>query len=113
MSATLTPPQLQKETEAAAPAPFVPLSWSRLFWWILCAAAFGYVEAAVVAYLRRVFGMAPGYDYPALFAERRLPFDSPHILNLLRQDHSVQAGLKARRLKAGWDEAYLVSLLNG
>jgi predicted transposase YbfD/YdcC len=37
-----------------------------------------------------------------------------HIaLNLLRQDHSVKAGIKAKRLKAGWDEAYLLKLLNG
>ncbi len=36
-----------------------------------------------------------------------------HIaLNLLRQDHSVKAGVKAKRLKAGWDEAYLLRLLN-
>ena len=32
-------------------------------------------------------------------------------LNLLRQDHVTRAGIKARRLKAGWDEAYLRSLL--
>lgn len=37
-----------------------------------------------------------------------------HIaLNLLRQDRSVKAGIKAKRLKAGWDEAYLLKLLNG
>jgi predicted transposase YbfD/YdcC len=37
-----------------------------------------------------------------------------HIaLNLLRQDRSVKAGIKAKRLKAGWDEAYLLRLLNG
>ena len=37
-----------------------------------------------------------------------------HIaLNLLRQDHSVKVGIKAKRLKAGWDEAYLLHLLNG
>ncbi len=37
-----------------------------------------------------------------------------HIaLNLLRQDHSVKVGIKAKRLKAGWDEAYLLRLLNG
>jgi predicted transposase YbfD/YdcC len=36
-----------------------------------------------------------------------------HIaLNLLRQDHSVKAGIKARRLKAGWEEAYLLKVLN-
>lgn len=35
-----------------------------------------------------------------------------HIaLNLLRQDRTTRAGIKARRLKAGWDETYLRSLL--
>lgn len=34
-------------------------------------------------------------------------------LNLLRQDHTVKAGLKAKRLTAGWDEAYLRQLLAG
>jgi predicted transposase YbfD/YdcC len=35
-----------------------------------------------------------------------------HIaLNLLRQDRTTRAGIKARRLKAGWDHAYLRSLL--
>jgi predicted transposase YbfD/YdcC len=33
-------------------------------------------------------------------------------LNLLRQDTATRAGVKARRLKAGWDERYLLSLLN-
>jgi hypothetical protein len=32
-------------------------------------------------------------------------------LNLLRQDHTTRAGIKAKRLKAGWDESYLRSLL--
>jgi predicted transposase YbfD/YdcC len=37
-----------------------------------------------------------------------------HIaLNLLRQDHSLKVGIKAKRLKAGWDQAYLLHLLNG
>jgi predicted transposase YbfD/YdcC len=36
-----------------------------------------------------------------------------HIaLNLLRQDRSLKVGVKAKRLKAGWDEAYLLHLLN-
>lgn len=33
-------------------------------------------------------------------------------LNLIRQDTVTKAGVKARRLKAGWDERYLLSLLN-
>ena len=32
-------------------------------------------------------------------------------LNLLRQDRTVKAGLKAKRLTAGWDDAYLRRLL--
>jgi len=30
---------------------------------------------------------------------------------LLKQDHSVKIGIKAKRLKAGWDQAYLLHLL--
>jgi predicted transposase YbfD/YdcC len=33
-------------------------------------------------------------------------------LNVLRQDTVTKAGVKARRLTAGWDERYLLSLLN-
>jgi predicted transposase YbfD/YdcC len=37
-----------------------------------------------------------------------------HIaLNLLKQDRSVKAGIKAKRLKAGWDEPYLLKVLFG
>jgi len=34
-------------------------------------------------------------------------------LNLLKQDKSVKAGIHAKRLKAGWDEHYLLRLLTG
>jgi predicted transposase YbfD/YdcC len=33
-------------------------------------------------------------------------------LNLLRQDRSSKCGIKLRQLRAGWDEAYLETLLN-
>jgi predicted transposase YbfD/YdcC len=32
-------------------------------------------------------------------------------LNLLRQDRSTKIGVKAKRLKAGWDDAYLLQVL--
>jgi predicted transposase YbfD/YdcC len=35
-----------------------------------------------------------------------------HIaLDLLKQDKTAKCGIKAKRLKAGWDEAYLVKVL--
>ena len=48
-------------------------------WWTLYAAAFGYVEALVVVYLRRLTGMPPGWDYPHIWAARGLPFSSAAI----------------------------------
>ena len=51
----------------------------RLAWWTLYAAAFGYVEALVVVYLRRLTGMPPGWDYPHIWAARGLPFTSAAI----------------------------------
>ncbi|MGF1536855.1 MAG: ISAs1 family transposase, partial [Elainellaceae cyanobacterium] len=32
-------------------------------------------------------------------------------LNLLRQDTSARCGIKARRLKAAWDDSYLARIL--
>ncbi len=34
-------------------------------------------------------------------------------LNLLKQEKTVKAGIKANRLKCGWDTAYLLKVLNG
>jgi predicted transposase YbfD/YdcC len=37
-----------------------------------------------------------------------------HItLNLLRQEHSSRVGIHAKRLKAGWDNSYLLHVLDG
>jgi hypothetical protein len=37
-----------------------------------------------------------------------------HIeLNLLKQGRSAKAGIKNKRLKAGWDEGYPLNILNG
>jgi hypothetical protein len=55
-------------------------AWKRIAWWTLFAASFGYIEAAVVVYIRRLTGMAPGLDYPAILAARGLSFRSPAIL---------------------------------
>lgn len=78
--------------------------WQRLAWWALYAAAFGYVEAMVVVYLRKATGMAPGLDYRAIFAARNLDFDSAHILAEM-QRHGVLG------LELGREAATIVLLL--
>ena len=52
----------------------------RLCWWTLYAAAFGYVEALVVVYIRRLTGMTPGMDYHQLWAARHLAWNGPAII---------------------------------
>jgi len=36
-----------------------------------------------------------------------------HIaVNLLKQERSCKLGIKSKRLKAGWDESYMLKVLN-
>ena len=52
----------------------------RLLWWTLYAAAFGYVEALVVVYIRRLTGMAGSLDYHQLWTARHLAWNGPAII---------------------------------
>ncbi len=58
--------------------------WTRLLWWTVFAAAFGYVEALVVVYIRRLTGMAPGLDYHELWTAKHLAWNGPAILAEMR-----------------------------
>ena len=53
---------------------------NKLFWWTVFAASFGYVEALVVVYIRRLTDMAPGLDYRQVWAARHLAWNSAAIL---------------------------------
>src|SRR5882724_9262210 len=76
----------QKTRDGAVhPLTLSPPHLIKLFWWTVFAAAFGYVEAAVVVYLRRATHMAPGLDYPAIFAARQAPFHSAGIFAEMRR----------------------------
>ena len=58
--------------------------WTRLLWWTLFAAAFGYVEALVVVYVRRLTHMPPGLDYREIWSLRGLAWNGPSILAEMR-----------------------------
>jgi hypothetical protein len=59
--------------------------WTRLFWWTLYAAAFGYVEALVVVYIRRLTGMAPSLDYHELWVAKHLAWNGASIIAEMRR----------------------------
>ncbi len=59
--------------------------WRQLLWWTLYAAAFGYVEALVVVYIRRLGGFPPGLDYPAVWASRHLQWSGATITGEMRR----------------------------
>ena len=60
-------------------------NWTKLLWWTLYAAAFGYVEALVVVYIRRLGGMPPGLDYPHIWAQRGLGWNGAAIIGEMRR----------------------------
>ncbi len=60
-------------------------TWKTLLWWALYAAAFGYVEALVVVYIRRLGGMPPGQDYPHIWASRGLAWKGAAIIDEMRR----------------------------
>ena len=53
---------------------------TRLLWWTLYAAAFGYVEALVVVYIRHLTGMAGSLDYHQVWAVKHLAWNGPAII---------------------------------
>ena len=56
-----------------------------MLWWMLYAAAFGYGEALVVVYIRRLGGMPPGLDYPAIWAQRGLAWNGANVIGEMRR----------------------------
>ena len=60
-------------------------TWAKMLWWTLYAAAFGYVEALVVVYIRRLGAMPPGLDYPAIWAGRHLAWNGAAIIGEMRR----------------------------
>jgi hypothetical protein len=50
-----------------------------LAWWTVFGTAFGYTEALVVVYLRRLLGMPPGWDYRQVWAAHGFTFSSATI----------------------------------
>lgn len=59
--------------------------WVRLFWWAVFGAAFGYLEAVIVVYLRRLIGVPPGSGYREILAAHNLTFRPSGIQEELRR----------------------------
>lgn len=82
--------------------------WKRIAAWTLFAAAFGYTEAMLVVYLRRLLGEAPDLDYQQVFAARGLPFTSAQLSadmarhGLLRLEQSREVATLLLLLGAAW-----------
>ena len=59
--------------------------WIKMLWWTLYAASFGYAEALVVVYIRRLGAMPPGLDYPAIWVARHLAWNGGTIISEMRR----------------------------
>ena len=70
--------------------------WTSLLWWTLFAAAFGYVEALVVVYIRRLTQMPPGLDYQQIWAVRHLAWNGPAIVGEMRRQGIYRDGIHSR-----------------
>ena len=79
----MSPPLKRNPSMTHSPAE-KPLC-SRLLWWAIYAAAFGYVEALVVVYIRRLGAMPLGLDYPAIWAARGLPWGGASVISEMRR----------------------------
>lgn len=71
----------------------ITMVWSRLLWYAIYAFAFGFVEAAVVVYLRRLMGMPVGLDYRAILAQRHLALTGANLTDVLRNAHLLEPEL--------------------
>ena len=69
----------------------------RFFGWTLFAVAFGYTEAVLVVYIRRLLGEAPGLDYRQVFAAKHLDFSSGVIRSDMRR-HGLFAVEQSREV---------------
>ena len=76
----------------------------RLLWWTLYAAAFGYVEALVVVYVRRLTHMPDGLDYAQIWAARGLSWNGAAIVQEMTR-------LGVRQTEYGREIATLLLLL--
>ncbi len=75
-----------------------------LLWWALYAAAFGYVEALVVVYVRRLTHMPDGLDYAQIWAARGLAWNGAAIVQEMTR-------LGVRQTEYGREIATLLLLL--
>jgi hypothetical protein len=85
------------------------LAWRRVLIVSIFAAAFGFVEASVVVYLRAAFGLLPGYNTATLAGLRRLSVDYQQVQSMAQFPRSLlsievlrEAATMAMLVSVGW-----------